>query len=359
MTNNPTPTVGDAHSAGPTTLGPLVSVIVPVYNGESHIEATLDSALQQTYRNIEVIVVDDGSRDRTREIVEARALSDSRLRVIGQTNRGVVAARNRGLGVARGEFVAPLDADDLWDPAKIERQVSRMIEAGDGTGLVYCWWVSIDADGAVLDSSPRWRIEGNAAETLLEVNYTGNASVPLYRRRNIEEVGGFDVALGDRHAGCEDWDLALKVAERSCVGLVPSVLVAYRRRRESISTRTDQMWRSYALVMKGARQRRPKMSRALMRRSHDQFALYLAGVSFWSGDYGQAVVCGLRAARSGLALRVMPYVIRLFLKKILRHNRGGRQVVRPGLAFGSWQMPQPLIPYDLIYSRGVRRWRRE
>ena len=96
---------------------------------------------------LELIVVDDGSRDRTRAIVDQWAERDSRVRVLAQANRGVAAARNRALAAARGEFIAPLDADDLWDPTKIERQVRRMIEAGEGTGLVYCWWVSIDPDG--------------------------------------------------------------------------------------------------------------------------------------------------------------------------------------------------------------------
>jgi glycosyltransferase involved in cell wall biosynthesis len=292
--------------------------------------------------------------------VAARALSDSRVRVIAQPNRGVAAARNRGLAEARGEFIAPLDADDLWDPTKIEKQVGRMMEAGDSTGLVYCWWVWIDAHGAVLDCSPRWRIEGDAAETLLQVNYTGNASVPLYRRRDLEQVGGFDVTLRDRDAqGCEDWDAALKVAERSRVAVVPSVLVGYRRRRESMSTRTDRMWRSHALVVNGARQRRPELKTSSIRRSHDQFALHLAGVSYWSRAYLHAIVWGLRASRSSLALQILPDVIRLFSKALMRSGRSSRKMVRPGVHFSSWDMPQSLIPYDRIYNRRFAQLRDE
>jgi glycosyltransferase involved in cell wall biosynthesis len=341
-------------------LEPLVSIILPVYNGEPWIGETLDSALCQTYRNIEVIIVDDGSQDRTRIIVEERALSDSRVRVIGQTNRGVAAARNRALAVARGEFVAPLDADDLWDPTKIERQVRRMIDAGANTGLVYCWWVWIDINGGLLDCSPRWRIEGNAVETLVQVNYTGNASVPLYRRRCLEQVGGYDVTLRERNAqGCEDWDAALKVAERSRVAVVSSPLVGYRRRRDSMSARSDRMWRSYTLVMNGARQRRPEMSRMSIRQSQSQFALHLAGISFWSGAYGKAFRWGLRALRSSLPLRILPYVIRLFWKTLLRRGPSTRRIVRPGVPFGSCEMPQPLIPYDLIYNQRCKRSRTE
>jgi glycosyltransferase involved in cell wall biosynthesis len=342
------------------TTEPLVSIVLPVYNGESHVGGTLDSALGQTYRHIEVLVVDDGSRDRTLDIVQARATDDSRVRVITQTNHGVAAARNTAVAAARGEFVAPLDADDVWDPTKIERQVRRMIEVGETTGLVYCWWISIDVDGAILDSSPRWRIEGHASEMLLQVNYTGNASVPLFRRRYLEQAGGYDVTLHERDGqGAEDWDLALKVAERSRVAVVPSLLVGYRRRQDSMSSRSDRMWRSHNLVMNAARKRRPELGRALIRRSGDQFALYLAGASFWSGAYWQAIGWGMRAARSSLAFQVLPYAIRLVTKRLLATPRPGQPVVRPGAPFSSWEMPPPLIPYDRIYQRTYERLHRE
>jgi len=91
------------------------------------------------------------------------------------------------------------------------------------------------------------------------------------------EPGGFDVTLRDRDAqGCEDWDVALKVAERSSVAVVPSVLVGYRRRRESMSTRTDRMWRSYALVMNGARQRRPTLSPSVLKKGRQAKDFVLA-----------------------------------------------------------------------------------
>jgi hypothetical protein len=335
---------------------PLVSIILPVCNGAPWIAATLDSALGQTYPHIELIVVDDGSQDGTRAVVDARAARDCRVRVIGQTNRGVATARNRALAVARGEYVAPLDADDLWDPTKIERQVRRMLEAGDGTGLVYCWWAWIDVTGTIVDSSPRWRIEGHAHETLLQVNYTGNASVPLYRRRYLEQVGGYDVTLRERDAqGCEDWDVALKVAEQTRVAVVPARLVGYCRRRDSMSARCDRMWRSHGLMMDGARLRRPALRPALIRRSHDQFALHLAGVSFWSGAYGQAIGWAVRALRSGLPLQILPYMIRLVSKVLLGRGRLRRRIIRPGTRFGSWALPEPLIPYDVIYSRRVTR----
>ena len=147
---------------------PLVSVIIPVYNGQEFIRDAVQSALLQTYPNLEVIVVDDGSTDSTRAIVEALAAADARVELISQANGGVARARNRGISAARGEFIAPLDADDMWAPEKIQRQVARMAEYGTETGLVYCWWVWIDVDGTVLDRSPGWRVEGHALETLIQ-----------------------------------------------------------------------------------------------------------------------------------------------------------------------------------------------
>jgi glycosyltransferase involved in cell wall biosynthesis len=338
----------DGH-AGDT---PLVSIILPVHNGESYIGDTLESALLQTYRNIELIVVDDGSRDGTKAVVDAHASRDPRVRVIHQANRGVAEARNRAIAAARGEFIAPLDADDLWDPAKIERQVGRMVEAGDTTGLVYCWWVWVDAHGALLDRSPRWRFEGEAADVLLQVNYTGNASVPLYRRQILEQIGGYDPTFRGRGAeGCEDLDVALKVAERSRVAVVPSPLVAYRRHRAGMSARTDRMWRSYLLVMEGVRHRRPSLRATVIRQSRDQFALYLAGVSFWSGAYRTAIGWAARALRSRLWVQILPSVASLFMKMLMGQKRDGSRIISPGVTFSGWEMPAPLIPYDRIYER--------
>lgn len=334
---------------------PLVSVLVPVHDGERFIGDTLDSALSQTYPSLEVVVVDDGSRDRTRAIVEARAAADPRIRLVTQANSGVAAARNRALAEARGELIAPLDADDLWDPTKIERQVRRMTDAGNDTGLVYCWWVWIDDTGAILDRSPHWQIEGYSADTLLQVNYTGPASVPLFRRRCLEQVGGYDVTLRARVGdSCEDWDVALKIAERFRVAVVPSLLVGYRRRRDSMSTQTDRMWRAHPVVMDGVRQRRPGIAEAAIRRSQAQFALSLAGVSFWSRDYGGAIRWTLRAGPSRLTFRVLPYAARLLWTHVLQRDRPRRPVLRPNVPFDTLEMPQPLIPYDVIYRSLTR-----
>jgi glycosyltransferase involved in cell wall biosynthesis len=104
----------------------LTSVVIPAYNAERFLERTMLSVLRQTYNNLEVIVIDDGSTDKTRLIAEAGATGDSRVRIISVPNGGVAKARNIGIQEANGEYVAFVDADDLWHPTKIDRQVTAM-----------------------------------------------------------------------------------------------------------------------------------------------------------------------------------------------------------------------------------------
>ncbi|MEO8368872.1 MAG: glycosyltransferase [Candidatus Solibacter sp.] len=329
---------------------PLVSVVLPVYNGERFVSQTIESALRQTYRNLEIIVVDDGSTDQTASLIQGIATRDARVRIFHQPNSGVARARNRGLEESRGEFVAPLDSDDLWDPAKIEEQVRIMQQSGDGVGLVYCWWVWIDENGVVLDRSPSWEIEGDASALLLQVNYTGNASVPLYRRKYLQEAGGYDESMEQRGGrGCEDWDVALKVAAKYRVAVARQLLVGYRRLPDSMSTQYDEMWRSRQLLISGALERDPDLKPQLLRRSTDQFALYVAGVLFRSGAYVRSFRWAARAWRTGLIFRVLPYVVRaLGTLAWSRRSRSG-PVMTPGIGLDSSAIPPPLIPYDRIY----------
>ena len=335
---------------------PRVSVIVPAFNAAASIGDTLDSALAQTYAEIEVIVVNDGSTDGTMDVVTARARLDSRIRVIEQANAGVAVARNRGIEAARGQFIAPLDADDFWDPSKIVRQMRRMEECGPRTGFVYCWWVWLDERNRVLDASPRWRVEGDVRAKLLQVNFCGNASVPLIRREALEAVGGYDSAMRRSGAqGCEDWDIVVKISERYEAAVAPAALVGYRRRATSMSAACDSMWRSWELLMKGVERRQPGLNAALAQQSADQFALHLAGVSFWSRSYVQAVRWTLRAWRFSLRPQMLWNVMRLLVSSAVA--RGSR---RHGITAGQWfehaAIPQPLIPYDRLWEE---RWTAE
>ena len=332
---------------------PLVSVIIAAYNAAPFIAETCRSAMRQTYPHLEIIVVDDGSTDDTSQVVAT--LAEPRIRLIRQENRGVAAARNRAIADAFGEFIAPLDADDVWDPTKIDQEVRAIEAAGPEAGLAYCWWAWIDAQGRVLDRSPRWQVEGDVLERLVEVNFTGNASVPLYRRSVLDRVGGYDESLRDRQCqGCEDWDLALRVAGVSRVAVVHAVLVGYRRRSDSMSAACETMWRSRASVMEALARRQPEVTPGALRRSRGQFALHLAGVSLWSGDYVGACRWALRTRPISLLLTVAPHIARLLVGRF-RHTDAEPFMLPANGRLELLNLADPLIPYDEIYRR---RWAR-
>lgn len=279
----------------PQATAPLVSVIIPAFNAEALLARTLESVLRQTYQNLEVLVVDDGSCDRTPEIVQQFAQRDRRLRLLRQANAGVAAARNLGIQHINGEFVALIDADDFWYPENLERQVQCMIQGGATVGLVYSWSVDIDEADALLGSFRAAEIQGNVYATLVCHNFLGNASASMMRRSCLEQVGGYDSNLRSQNAqGCEDWDLYLRIAEQSEFRVVPAFLVGYRKLSVSMSCDYTQMARSHAFVMQAVQQRHPELPAFLFRLSSSNLYMYFAHQShrcqshcttlFWLGQ---------------------------------------------------------------------------
>lgn len=257
--------VGRASEGGathpPPRVPPRVSVIIPLNNAERTISRTLRSAQRQTVQDIEIIVIDDGSCDRGPEIIRAAMAGDERIVLHAQANAGVAAARNTGLALARAEFIAPLDADDLWAPQKLDWQLRAFAGGGPDVGLAYCFFDAIDGDDRVLWPGPRKQFEGEALEALLREDFIGNGSNAMFRRALLEQVGGYDPAL--RLAGGqggEDWQVALKLAEISEFTCIPDVLVGYRRTRGNMSGDTTQMLRSARLVAEPFARRYPHLA---------------------------------------------------------------------------------------------------
>lgn len=239
---------------------PLVSAIVPAYNAQAFISDTLDSIINQTYTNIEVLVVDDGSQDRTAEIVESIAQKDSRVTLLRQSNAGVAAARNLAIQKSTGDYIAPIDADDIWYHQKIEKQMECMLKADPSVGLVYTWTAGVTEKGLLDGGYTNYLIEGEVYLALLCKNFVGNASVPLIRRTCIERVGGYNVQLKENNAqGCEDWDLMLRVAEHYQFRVVPELLVGYRGVPGSMSCNTKSMGKSYALILEESQKKYPEI----------------------------------------------------------------------------------------------------
>jgi glycosyltransferase involved in cell wall biosynthesis len=204
----------------------LVSVVIPAYNAQATLDETLSSVRAQTHQTLEIIVVDDGSTDGTHALAERHAAADARIRVLHQANAGVAAARNAGWQHSRAEFIAFVDADDLWAPTKIERQLLALIAGGPRAGLAYCWTARLDASGRVTRCYGGIQHAGDVLPEILRSNFIGSGSNVMVRRQAALDVEGYDRRLRDAGAeGCEDWLFSSRVAETYRFTCVPEVLV--------------------------------------------------------------------------------------------------------------------------------------
>jgi len=252
----------------------LVSVVAPLHNGAATIERTLASVLAQTWRTFEVIVVDDGSTDNGPALVARMGTDDRRIRLFRQDNAGVAAARNFGARQARGEYLAFVDADDLWAPEKLQLQMAAMAEGGPRVGLVYTWAALIDACDRIYSIEYRPEAEGCVLRDLCRGNIVGNGSSPLIRREAFEAVGGYDPSLRRRSAeGCEDLMIYLRIAEHYEFRVVRRFLTGYRVTQGNMSSDALRMLRSCELTLAAFRDRYPQYAA--------EFTAHLRDMTYW------------------------------------------------------------------------------
>lgn len=227
---------------------PKISIIIPAYNAMTYLPETMANVLEQTYPDFEVIVVNDGSTDQIEAWITK--LSDRRVKFISQANLGLAGARNTGIQVSQGEYLAFLDADDLWEPTKLAKQV-RVLDSHPEVGLVYTWVTHIDEQGkstgrlGVINS----RHEGNIWYELTKGNLVECGSVAMVRRACLEKCGVFDGNLG---SFVEDWDMWLRIAKIYQFGVITEPLVYYRQVAGSASRNWQEMAKSYQLVIEKA-----------------------------------------------------------------------------------------------------------
>jgi glycosyltransferase involved in cell wall biosynthesis len=179
-----------------------ISVIIPAYNSEKTILATITSVQNQTFTDWEIIIINDGSTDNTLEVVEK--IQDERIKIYSYENGGLSTARNRGITQAKGEFISFLDADDLWSPDKLELQLKALQEnptAGVAYSLVVSGLEKADNLFTFIEGN-KTIYHGDVYRQLLLKNFISCGSNILVRRAAIESVGIFDLQL----KSCEDWD---------------------------------------------------------------------------------------------------------------------------------------------------------
>ena len=301
---------------------PLVSVIIPAYNAEKFIEKTLNSVITQTYNHLEIFVIDDGSQDQTPQIVKEFMEKDARVMLLQQSNQGVAAARNLGIKTAKGEYIAPLDADDIWYPQKIEKQIEYFIQSNSSIGLVYAWSVGIDEEDLI-----NYRrcivpiVEGNVFFPFLLCNLINTASTPLIRRTCLEKVGYYNCNLKRQNAqGCEDWELYLRLAQYYQFRLVPDILVGYRKVVGSMSGNHITMAKSMTLTLNGIQQQYPEIPKEFFQWSAGNFYRYLAGQSQGSDHHDKTLFWLYKALEADSAnyldhklyLRMLISLLKLF-----------------------------------------------
>lgn len=250
----------------------IISVIIPAYNAQRTILATIESVQQQTFKDIEIIVINDGSSDRTLDRLET--VNDQRLKVYSYPNGGLPTARNRGIALAKGQYLSFIDADDLWTPDKLEKQLAAL-QANPKASVAYSWLaVMLESDKYIDDprlfSGKRVAFTGDVYTKLLVNNFIGNGSNILVKKEAIDLVGNFDPSF----KSCEDWDYYLRLAAKCSFAVVPEHQILYRKSAGTISSKGLVMETEGLKVIDKVYQTVPQKLQHLKKRSIANFYRY-------------------------------------------------------------------------------------
>ena len=287
---------------------PKISVVIPTYNRADLISETLDSVLAQTYRDFEVIVVDDGSTDDTIKLLSKYGQD---IRIIGQENQGAGSARNTGIREAKGEFIAFLDSDDLWLPKKLERQIAFLDRNRDLS------WVYTDVEVFDGESGRKLYIlgqcsrlyEGDILPYLFLKNFIPSSTL-LVRRSIFNEIGAFKTL-----PMAQDCDMWLRIAALYPVGLIAEPLARYRIHRERISS--GHKWKTkfniHITIIEQACAREPARLAPIKNQAFSQLCLKTGSERLSAGNLTEALQLFAQAIRlSPGTLKTYLYLLACF-----------------------------------------------
>lgn len=294
---------------------PKISVIIPAYNSEKTIQKTIESILNQTFTDFELIIINDGSQDYTLDIVSR--FHDPRIKVFSYENAGGNVSRNRGLKQALGEFVSFLDADDLWTPDKLRDQLQALQENTDAQ-VAYSWTDYINENGEIFLSGTHITADGDVYEKLLVNNFLENGSNPLIRKEALLQLGGFDESL----EAAQDWDMWLRLAAQYSFVAVPKVQILYRVSNNSLSSNLVRQEKFCLQVFQRAYQARPLINKNVFNLSLTNLYKYLTCKALQK-PYSRAK--GIAAARfiwkkfiyDSLRFKRIAFTLKLFLKSLI------------------------------------------
>jgi GT2 family glycosyltransferase len=319
---------GQTESQDSKLRHPLISVVIPVFNGAATIEGTIASVQGQTIQAIEILVINDGSQDDTLTLVEHLAAADDRIQVISYPNGGLSRSRNRGIGLAKGAFISFIDADDLWHPNKLTAQL-RAIEANPRAGVAYSWTDYIDDRDQWVVSGSRIHHNGPVLAALLQGNFLENGSNSLIRTALLktphldptqdstqdstqdpnpahtsQPIDGFDESL----PAAEDWEFHLRLAAQTEFALVPEAHVLYRQGRSTMSANVARQEDASLRVIQAAFAAAPAQFQGLKAKTLGNLYQYLAIRSLHGGPSRQG--SGLAGRYWMKALAAQPGLLR-------------------------------------------------
>ena len=270
---------------------PLVSVLVPAFNAARTLRETLQSVLASTYSNLEVVVVDDGSVDGTAALVQALAGADPRVRLVQRANGGLSAALNTGFRGTSGDYIARLDADDLWHPSKLQKQMELAVREPE-LAFIYTWARYIDDQGRLRHDGPAQQFPPHALCRGMYESLVGGGSSALIKRSAIVEAGGWNEKL----QSWMDLFLQLNINAKHPIGFVPEYLIGYRVSPGSLSSDPARMMRIWREVQQELKLRFPYVPRYVHRWAHARRCMMFAEGLAWRGRWEQSASLLLAAA---------------------------------------------------------------
>ena len=245
-----------------------VSVVVTSYNSLPYLPETINSVLQQTFTDFELIIVDDGSTDQTVDTI--KEYDDNRIKLVAQENQGVSVARNFGIDHAIGEYVAFLDGDDVWEISKLAKQVELM-DSNPDIGLVHTWLALINEKSELTGRIMKPYQEGHVWKDIIENNMVACSST-LIRSSCFEVAGVFDSSL----LVAEDWDLWIRLSANYPFAIIKEPLVKYRNHGTSKSKNYPAMVHDFRTIIERAFQSSPQDLLYLRNRSYGRINLCIA-----------------------------------------------------------------------------------
>jgi glycosyltransferase involved in cell wall biosynthesis len=265
-------------------LTPIVSVVVPVYNGERFLAATIDSVLAQAFTEFELIIVDDGSTDGSAEIV--KLYRDTRLRFVRQANRGPAMAVDAGIREARAGYIAFLDQDDLWETGKLKAHIELLNQRPE-IDLTFSWFRIVDEAGRDVGLRSQ-RARGTFGfRSLLTDFVVGATSNVVVRREAIERAGGIDSSFRRLY----DLDLFLRIAwlAPQNVAAIPADLVRYRRHPAQITRDVRALRQEWEAVLEKLRRLAPEDVAAVAHYARSNMSRYFARIAYEAAHYRTAL----------------------------------------------------------------------